>query len=66
MAKIWNIPSLREPIYRRYSIRINKGNYYISHYFDSKKEMINDLALYKKDIATPYILKQNKYTLFIN
>jgi hypothetical protein len=66
MAKIFNIPSLREPIYRRYSIKINKGGYYVSHYFDSKKEMLNDLKLYKKDMATPYILKQNKYISFIN
>ncbi len=66
MAKIWNIPSLREPIYRRYSIKINKGGYFVSHYFDSKKEMLTDLMSYEKDMATAYILKQNKYILFKN
>jgi Fe-S-cluster containining protein len=66
MSKIWYIPSLREPIYRKYSIKINNGGYYVSYYFDSKKEMLNDLMLYKKNMATPYILKQNKYILFKN
>ena len=65
MAKIFNIPSLREPAFRRYAIKIHTGKYYISNYFDTKKEMLNELNLHKKNIATPYILKQNKYERFI-
>ena len=65
MTKIYNIPSLREPVYRRYVIKIYNGSYYIKNYFDSKKEMIKELKLYKKSIATPYILKQNQYERFV-
>ena len=66
MPKIYYIPNLREPVYRKYVIKIYNGSYYIKNYFDTKSEMLKELTLYKKSIATPYILKQNQYERFIS
>jgi hypothetical protein len=52
--------------YRRYALHINKGSYRIWNYYDSKKSMLKDFALYKTGKAIAYIFKKDAYTLFPN
>ena len=65
MAKIYNIPSIYEPTYRKYAIRLSMISYHIWHYFDSKKEFLEDLDGYKKSKAKGFEFKNNKYIPFI-
>jgi hypothetical protein len=52
--------------YRRYALHINKGSYRIWNYYDSKKSMLKDFALYKTGKAIAYIFKKDAYTLLPN
>ena len=52
--------------YRRYALHINKGSYRIWNYYDSKKSMLKDFALYQTGKAIAYIFKKDAYTLLPN
>ena len=57
-------------IYRRYALRITKCDgtqiYSIWNYYDSKKSMLKDFALYKTGKAIAYIFSKDSYIILTN